>query len=151
MEIDITARAVILRPKAEVAAYSANPDNTPKWQTHIKEIDWETPRPLSVGTQFSFSTRLAGVEMGYTYEIAEFVPGERVVMRTAKDDASRMTMETTYTWESLGPTATHMVLRNRGTVPGRLEIVMAPIMNFMMRRGIQSDLKRLKKLLERQM
>jgi catechol 2,3-dioxygenase-like lactoylglutathione lyase family enzyme len=36
--------------------------------------------------------------MAYTYEIVEFVPGERLVMRTADGP---FPMETTYTWQPL--------------------------------------------------
>ena len=64
--------------------------------------------------------------MAYTYEVAEFVPGGRMVMRTADGP---FPMETTYLWQSAGDGRTRMTLRDRGTPSGFSRRV-APFMSF---------------------
>jgi hypothetical protein len=83
--------------------------------------------------------------LAYTYEISEFVPGERLVMRTAEGP---FPMETTYTWESTADGGTHMTLRNHGTPSGFSRLV-APLMASAIRSANRKDLARLKALLER--
>lgn len=80
----------------------------------------------------------------YTYEFSEFVPGERVVMRTQQGP---FPMETTYTWQSAGQGATTMTLRNRGH-PAGFSRLAAPMMERAMRRATTKDLARLKAMLE---
>jgi hypothetical protein len=77
--------------------------------------------------------------------MAEFVSGERLVMRTAEGP---FPMETTYTWAHTGQGGTHMALRNCGTPRGFSKLI-APFMAAAMRRA--ADLARLKALLERPM
>src|SRR6476469_8565075 len=111
MAVDVITEVVIRRPHAEVAAYAGNPDTAPEWYVNIKSIEWKTPPPLRVGSRLAFVARFLGRRLAYTYEIAELVPGERLVMRTAEGP---FPMETTYTWEALDTGATRMTLRNRG-------------------------------------
>jgi NAD(P)-dependent dehydrogenase (short-subunit alcohol dehydrogenase family) len=85
-----------------------------------------------------------GRRLAYTYEVAEFVPGERFVMRTAQ---GRFRMETTYTWEDAGDRATQMTLRNRGEPAGFAKLT-APMVAAAMRRANRKDLERLKAMLE---
>jgi hypothetical protein len=56
-------------------------------------------------------------------------------------------METIYTWEDTLTGATRMTLRNRGE-PSGFAKVSAPLMTRAMRRSNESDLRRLKELLE---
>jgi hypothetical protein len=149
MDIDIAASVVILRPKAEVAEFAADPDNTPKWQTHLKLVERDPMGPLSVGTHFAFSSRFIRWDTRYTYEVMKYVPGEVLVLRTAGDDASLYSTEATYTWESLGPSETKMMLRHRGTTSATATWITSPLMHLITRLGVQRDLRRLKRLLEK--
>ena len=140
MPVDVSSEIVISRPPPEVSAFATNPDNAPRWYVNIKQVEWVTPRPLTIGSRAAF----VGRRMAYTYEVAEFVPGERLVMRTADGP---FPMETTYLWQSAGDGRTRMTLRNRGTPSGFSRWV-APFMSFAMRRANQRDLALLKRILE---
>lgn len=142
--VDIQCARTIPRPRREVAAYATDPDNTTSWYSNIKAVEWETPRPLAVGSRLAFIATFLGRGLSYTYEVRELVPDERLVMSTAQGP---FPMETTYTWEPVGDDVTRMTLRNRGTPSGFAGIA-APVMERAMRRATTKDLERLRNLLE---
>ena len=88
--------------------------------------------------------RFLGRRLAYTYEVVEWMPGERLVMRTADGP---FPMETTYTWEPAGEEGTRMTLRNRGNPSGFARIA-GPAMERAMRRAATKDLARLKQVRE---
>jgi hypothetical protein len=143
--VEVRTEIEIARPRAEVAAYASNPDNATNWYENIKTVVWQTPRPLAVGTRLGFVAQFLGRRLAYTYEIAELVPGERFVMRTAQGP---FPMETTYAWEDAGERATRMFLRNRGEPAGFAKLS-APMVAAAMRRANRKDLERLKAIIER--
>lgn len=144
MTVDVQCEATIARPRAEVAAYAADPDNTTSWYSNIKAVEWETPRPIAVGSRLAFIATFLGRRLSYTYEIRELVPGERLVMSTAQGP---FPMETTYTWQDAADGATRMSLRNRGE-PSGFKKIAAPVMAGAMRRAMTKDLERLRAILE---
>ena len=137
--------AVIDRPVDVVAAYAGDPTNAPEWYANIASVAWRTPPPVAVGSRMDFVAAFLGRRLAYTYEVAEFEPGRRLVMRTADGP---FPMETTYTWEPAGEGATRMTLRNRGR-PSGFSRVAWPVMERAMRRANRADLTRLRDLLER--
>ena len=144
MAIDVECERTIPRPRSEVAAFTADPDNTTAWYANIKAVEWQTPRPLAVGSRLSFVATFLGRRLAYTYEIRELVPGERLVMSTAR---GRFAMETTYTWQDAGDGGTRMTLRNRGE-PSGFQRIAAPVMARAMRRAMTKDLERLSGVLQ---
>jgi hypothetical protein len=144
VSVDVVAAIEIARPRAEVAAFAVDPDNATAWYENIEAVEWQSSRPLGVGTRLAFVARFIGRRLAYTYEVAEFVPGERFVMRTAQGP---FRMETTYTWEDAGDRATQMTLRNRGEPAGFAKLT-APMVAAAMRRANRKDLERLKAMLE---
>ncbi|MFK7692995.1 SRPBCC family protein [Paenibacillus sp. HJGM_3] len=142
--VDVQTEIVIRRTRDEVAEYAANPDHAPDWYVNIQSAEWQTPRPLTVGSRIAFRAQFLGKTLAYVYEIAEYVPGQRLVMRTADGP---FPMETTYTWEPVEGDATRMTLRNRGNPTG-FSAFIAPFMAVMMRRANRNDLMRIKGILE---
>ena len=144
MNVDVVTQIVIARPVDAVAAYAADPSHAPDWYVNIDSVDWKTPPPLRIGSQLQFVARFLGRTLRYTYEIAELVPGERVVMRTQQGP---FPMETTYTWAPAPNDETLMTLRNRGQPVGFSRLI-APVVRPAMRRANRNDLARLKTILE---
>jgi Polyketide cyclase / dehydrase and lipid transport len=142
--VDVTTEIVIRRPREEVAAFAADPRNATAWYRNITSAAFRTPPPLAVGSRLDFTARFLGRTLTYTYEVAEYEPGRRLVQRTADGPFA---METTYTWADV-PEGTKMTLRNRGE-PSGFSSVAAPAMATAMRRANRSDLRRLKEHLER--
>lgn len=142
--IDVVTTAVIRRPCAEVAAYAANPDHVPRWYVNIRSVEWRTAPPAGVGSRIAFVAQFLGRRLAYTYEIVEWVPDRRLVMRTTEGP---FPMETTYTWAATTDGATTMTLRNRGTPTGFSRLV-RPLMAWAVRRANRKDLMTLKTLLE---
>ena len=146
MPVDVTTHTVVDRPRAEVSAFAANPDNAPSWYEKIDSVEWKSERPLRVGSRVSFVAHFLGRRLEYTYEIAEYEPGAWLVMRTA---AGPFPMETTYRWETAAGGGTLMTLRNRGN-PSGFSRLAAPFLTAAMRRANRKDLSRLKHILERE-
>jgi uncharacterized protein YndB with AHSA1/START domain len=144
MMVDVSTDIVIDRPPSAVSTYAADPDNVPSWYVNIKSVEWRTAPVVSVGSRIAFVAHFLGRRMAYTYEIVEFVAGERLVMRTTDGP---FPMETTYIWQSDANGGTRMTLRNRGTPTG-FSAWVAPFMAMAMRRANRKDLVLLKRLLE---
>jgi uncharacterized protein YndB with AHSA1/START domain len=144
VSVDVLTETVINRPPTEVAAFAGDPTNAPQWYVNIKSMDWRTPPPMGIGSRMAFVARFLGKTITYTYEITEFVPGERLVMRTAEGP---FPMETTYTWAPTPDGGTHMSLRNRGK-PSGFSTLIAPFMGRAVRAATTKDLAALKRILE---
>jgi uncharacterized membrane protein len=142
--MDVTTDIEIERPRAEVAAYVSDPDNAPEWYENIERVEWETPKPLAIGSRIAFVARFLGRTLEYTYEIRELADGEKLVMSTAQGP---FPMETTYTWRDTPSGGTHMTLRNRGRPAGFSKLV-SPFMGPAVRRANRKDLANLKRIVE---
>ena len=145
MTVDVFTETTIRRPVDVVSAYAGDPSNAPDWYVNIESVEWKTPPPAQVGSQVAFVARFLGRRLAYTYELVEWIPGERMVMRTAQGP---FPMETTYTWEPAGEDSTRMTLRNRGA-PAGFSKAAAPFMAIAMRRANRKDHACLRRALEK--
>jgi len=141
--VDVVTGVEIARPREEVAAYTADPDNAPAWYQNISAVRWVTEPPLQVGSEVEFTANFLGRKLVYTYQVSAWTPGERFVMRTERP----FPMETTYEWEDGPDESTHMRVRNRGQPTGFASVT-TPVLVAAMRRANRKDIGRLKALLE---
>jgi uncharacterized protein YndB with AHSA1/START domain len=146
MPVDVVTEIEIAVPRAQVAAFAADPDKAPAWYVNIKAVEWQTTPPLAVGAEIAFVAKFLGRTLTYTYEVIDYSPDERFVMRTAQGP---FPMQTTYTWQDTPSGGTRMTLRNTGEPSGFGKIA-APVMAAAMRRANTKDLQRLKEILERE-
>ena len=144
MAVDVISEIMIGRPPQEVADFAADPDNAPRWYANIERVEWQAGPPLGVGSRIAFVARFLGRRLAYTYEVVDYEPGARLVMRTAQGP---FPMETTYTWQAAADGQTKMTLRNRGA-PAGFSSLAAPMMASSMRRANRKDLARLKEIVE---
>ncbi len=144
MPVDVVSEIEIRRARDEVAAYAVDPDHATVWYRNIESVEWRSPRPLAIGSRLAFVARFLGRRLAYTYEVREWIPGQRFVMSTAEGP---FPMETTYSWQDSGA-GTTMVLRNRGEPNGFVKLA-APAMALAMRRANRGDLRLLRDVLER--
>ena len=142
MNVDVSTDIVINQPPDTVARYASDPDHVPDWYANIKSVEWQTARPVRIGSRIAFVAYFLGRRLAYTYEIIELSP-TRLVMHTSEGP---FPMETTYTWQG-AEGGTRMTLRNRGT-PSGFSRWMAPFMSIAIRRANKKDLNRLKHILE---
>jgi hypothetical protein len=142
--VDITTVASIAAPLERVATFAADPSNVPRWYTNIRSVEWQGEPVVAVGSRVAFVARFLGRTLRYVYEIVDFAPDARLVMRTADGP---FPMETTYTWETASDGSTVMTLRNRGE-PSGFSRVVSPFMGAAVRRANRKDLAKLKSFLE---
>jgi uncharacterized membrane protein len=142
--VDVLTQIDIKCPIAQVSVYAVNPDHTPEWYVNIQSVEWKTPKPLRIGSQIAFKANFLGRELAYIYEIVEFIPEEKLVMKTADGP---FPMETTYTWHAIDENQTRMTLRNKG-IPTGFSKLLTPFMSTMMKRANMKDLIKIKGILE---
>lgn len=144
MPVDVTTEITIERPAGVVSVFACDPTNAPAWYSNIKSVEWKSEPVVHVGSRIGFVAEFVGKRLEYTYEIAEYEPGERFVMRTVEGP---FPMETTYTFEETRDGHTRMTLRNHGEPSGAYKL-MAPMITAAMRSANEKDLARLKEILE---
>jgi uncharacterized membrane protein len=142
--VDIKTEMIIHCPIEKVSSYASNPDHAPEWYVNIDSAEWLTEKPLALDSQIAFKATFLGRELAYVYKIEEYIPGEKLVMKTANGP---FPMKTTYTWEKLEQNRTKMTLRNQGE-PSGFSKILTPFMSTLMKKANQKDLKKIKEILE---
>jgi hypothetical protein len=61
MNVDVTTQTFIAAPVARVATFASEPDNAPRWYVNIKSVEWQTARPIGVGSRFAFVAQFSGL------------------------------------------------------------------------------------------
>lgn len=144
MSFDVTSEITIERPPGIVSAYVSDPTNAPVWHGNIKSTEWKSEPIIHVGSRVAFAAEFLGRKLDYIYELVEFTPGEKLVMRSIDGP---FPMQTIYTFEETRNGHTRMTLRNQGEPTG-LSKMMGPMLATAMRAANDKDLAKLKAILE---
>ena len=54
MTVDVTTEIEINRPIEAVASFASDPDNVMLWYKNIHTVEWQTERPLKLGSKVAF-------------------------------------------------------------------------------------------------
>lgn len=144
MPLDIFAQIVIRAPLGRVAAFAADPANTPAWCKHVRSASHGNGPGLRAGDRVTFTVEILGRRVAYEAEVIEFVPNRRLLLRAEGGDVPA---DILYEWEPNADGSTFMAYRRTGTprvFPGPL----ARLAAWELRRASRDDLSRLKALLE---
>jgi hypothetical protein len=143
MRLDVIARIDIARPPPVVAAYEFDPLNDPTWIGGVRSVERLTDGPIGIGTRVLRRGGFLGRPIEWLMEVVEYEPDRRLGMHAIR---SPFPMDVTYELAPSG-SATHASIRVRGEARG-LYGALGPLTPRMVRRSVQSDLGRLKRLVE---
>jgi hypothetical protein len=133
----------IKRDPADVFAFISDFANNPKWQNGMKSCQWTSEPPLGVGSTYAQEAAFLGRPIFSNFEVIVYEPGKRV--------------------KATSPTGTFPITFDRMVEPieggTRVKAIIEgdssgffkffePLMAPMVRRSIEGDYARLKKLLE---
>lgn len=71
----------VLKPQPEVFAYTAAFDNSADWHPSIMTAKQVSDGPPGIGTTYEVEVRFGGAKLPMTYEVAEFEPHYRLVLK----------------------------------------------------------------------
>src|SRR5215207_7268835 len=144
MRIHVEEQIRIERPRAEVAAWAADPDNAPRWRGDVEKVEWKSAPPLRTGARIALTTPSLGLPLAYRYTVEDHVPGERTVLRT---EEGPFPIETTLAFaDAEDGAATDVTLTTSGEKQGSK--LATRILERTIRRTNRKDLEQLKALLE---
>jgi hypothetical protein len=143
MSLDVVATMEISRPPEVVAAYQFDPANDPTWIGGVRTSEPLTEGPLTVGSRVRRRGAFLGRPIEWVMDVVELVPGRTLAMHAVR---SPFPMDVTYALEAsaVGTTAR---IRIRGEARGMYG-VLGPLTPWLVRRSVQSDLRRLKRAVE---
>jgi hypothetical protein len=145
MALDVSASTRIDRPPDAVAAYEFDPANDPRWIGGVREVERLTGGPVGVGSRVRRLGSFLGRRIEWVMDVVAMEPARRLQMHAVR---SPFPMDVTYELApSDGGRATDASIRIRGEAKGMYGLL-GPLTPVMVRRSVQSDLKRLKRAVE---
>lgn len=136
---------VINRPVQDVFAFVAQdyPRTHPQWATSVKEFRQTSPGPMGVGTKIQSVREINGKPTSATVEITEYVPNQRLAWK--EQGESKGSGYLTFQSQN-GGTKVDLMVDAEVAGFGRLA---GPMISRAMNKELESNLERLKGMLER--
>ena len=141
--INVTIRTEINVPAAEAFAYVADFSNNAAWQSGIQSTDWTSPAPIRVGSTYNQIAEYR--ETVTSYEITAIEPGHSIT--TESRSGATFPITVTRSVVPLGESRCRITADLVGQ-PGGFRRMVKPLLVRVVRRSIESDYRRLKRLLE---
>lgn len=146
MGLDVSATTVIDAPPEDVARVQFDPTRDPEWIGGVDRVELVTDPPLAVGSQVRRVGAFLGRKIVWLMRVEELEPSRLVRMHALE---SPFPMDVDYQLEQAGSGRTRATIRIRGSgsgVYGMPGFIQGP----MVRRSVQGDLGRLKRIVEGQ-
>jgi carbon monoxide dehydrogenase subunit G len=139
---------VIDRPPEDVFAFVTTPENDLEWLSTAVERQREGEGPIDVGSRIRAVDKFLGRRIESTFEVTEHMPSTRSSIRLEGPMAARGT----YVLEPAGAGTRFRWILDAESGLGGLYLgrITDPLVTFVFRRRIKSDLRRLKGTLEGQ-
>jgi hypothetical protein len=145
MGIDVTAALEIDAAPAAVAEVQFDPTRDPEWIGGVGRVELVTAPPLGQGSQVRRIGGFLGRPIVWLMDVVAFEPDRLVAMHALE---SPFPMDVDYRLEPLdGGRRTRASIRIRGEGRGMYGLP-GPLMGPMVRRSVQGDLRRLKRIVE---
>jgi Polyketide cyclase / dehydrase and lipid transport len=146
MAIDVVARQDINAPPAAVASVQFDPKRDPEWIGGVDRVELVTDPPTTVGSKVRRIGGFMGRPIEWLMRVEAYEPERHVGMHALE---APFPMDVDYRLEPIdGDRRTRASIRIRGSAAGMYGAMPGPLMRWMVRRSVQGDLKRLKRLVE---
>jgi hypothetical protein len=146
MAIDVTATTDIAAPPETVAAVQFDPRRDPEWIGGVDRVDLVTDLPIGQGSQVRRIGGFMGRPIEWLMNVEAFEPARHVGMHALQ---SPFPMDVDYRLEPIDDgRATRASIRIRGDAKGMYGALPGPLMGWMVKRSVQGDLKRLRRIVE---
>jgi hypothetical protein len=143
MGLDVTARIDIDLPPEAVASVEFAPENDPSWIGGVRSAEKLTDGPLAVGSRVRRRGAFLGRPIEWVMDITAYEPARRLAMHAVR---SPFPMDVTYQLEPRG-VGSRAAIHIQGDARG-IYGLLGPLTPWMVRRSVQADLHRLKRLVE---
>ena len=144
MALDVMATTVIEAPPEAVARVQFDPARDPEWIGGVDRVELVTTQPFGLGSQVRRIGGFLGRKIVWLMNVEEYEPDRLVRMHALE---SPFPMDVDYILEPVGDGRTRASIRIQGkggSVYGMPGFVQGP----MVRRSVQGDLGRLKRIVE---
>lgn len=141
--IEISSSVAVDVPPAVAWDVIADFSRNPEWQRGMKSARWVTEPPLAVGSRYVQLAGFLGRDIRSLFEVIELDPGKRVTIDTV-EGTFPIAVTRSVTAAGGGCLVSAEV---RGDA-GRLFRLVSPLLRAMVKRSVDGDYERLKRLLE---
>jgi hypothetical protein len=146
MAIDVTATTDIAAPPERVAAVQFDPTRDSDWIGGVDRVELVTPPPLATGSQVRRIGGFMGRPIEWLMRVEALEPGRHVGMHALE---SPFPMDVDYRLEPIDAgRRTRASIRIRGEGGGPYGLLPGPLMGWLVRRSVQGDLRRLRRIVE---
>jgi hypothetical protein len=146
MALDVIAQLDIDAAPDDVAAVQFDPARDPEWIGGVDRVETITAPPLAVGSEVRRLGSFLGRPLEWLMRVERYEPDRHVGMHALR---SPFPMDVDYRLEPLdGGRRTRASIRIRGSAGGMYGAMPGPLLGFMVRRSVQGDLARLRRIVE---
>jgi hypothetical protein len=146
MGIDVTARQDIDSPPSAVSAVQFDPRRDPEWIGGVDRVELVSDPPIATGSEVRRIGGFMGRPIEWLMRVEALEPERHIGMHALQ---APFPMDVDYWLEPIDDgRRTSASIRIRGDAAGMYGAMPGPLMGWMVRRSVQGDLRRLKRIVE---